>query len=131
LVRLQVGANTGYTQTIRLGIQSHSATAMGINMLNVLTHADAQNAVDSIDGALQMVSDQRAALGAIQNRLEHTITNLDTVAENLAESESRIRDTDMAQEMMNFTKYTILTQASQAMLAQANNLPQGVLQLLR
>jgi len=128
---LQVGANTGYTQTIKLGIVSHSATAMGISMLNVLTHADAQNAVDSVDGALQMVSNQRAALGAIQNRLEHTIANLDTVSENLQDAEARIRDVDMAKEMMNFTKFTILTQASQAMMAQANNLPQGVLQLLR
>jgi len=128
---LQVGANTGYAQTIRLSIVSLSAKAMGIGELNVLTHTDSQNAVASIDGALQRVSDQRASLGAIQNRLEHTIANLDTVSENLQDAESRIRDVDMAKEMMNFTKFSILTQASQAMMAQANNLPQGVLQLLR
>ena len=128
---LQIGANTGYDQTMRLNIGSLSATSLGVGVLNVLDHVNAQNAIASIDGALQRVSDQRALFGATQNRLEHTIANLDTVAENLQDAESRIRDADMAKEMMAFTKYTILTQASQAMLAQANNLPQGVLQLLR
>ncbi|MCL2099057.1 MAG: hypothetical protein FWH24_01290 [Oscillospiraceae bacterium] len=78
-----------------------------------------------------MVSDQRAELGAVQNRLEHTIANVDTVAENLQDAESRLRDADMAKEMMAFTKFSILHQSSQAMLAQSMNIPQGVLQLLR
>ena len=85
----------------------------------------------AINSAIEQVSTQRSALGAVQNRLEHTIKNLDTSAENLQASESRIRDVDMAKEMMNFTKNNILTQAAQAMLAQANQAPQGVLQLLR
>ena len=128
---LQVGANTGYAQTVRVGIVQLSTAALGISELSMLSHADAQNAISAIDGATQIVSDQRAVLGAIQNRLDHTIANLDTVAENLAEAESRLRDADMAKEMMEFTKHSILLQSSQAMLAQAYNLPQGVLQLLR
>jgi flagellin-like hook-associated protein FlgL len=128
---LQVGANTGYEQTMRLAIGSLSATSLGIGELNVLDHVNAQNSIASVETAIQLVSNTRASLGAIQNRLEHTIANLDTVSENLQDAESRIRDVDMAKEMMNFTKFTILTQASQAMMAQANNLPQGVLQLLR
>jgi flagellin-like hook-associated protein FlgL len=128
---LQVGANTGYDQTVRIGIQQLSSNSIGISELNVFTHQEAQNAVASIDIASQIVSDQRATLGAIQNRLEHTMNNLDTVAENLQDAESRLRDADMAKEMMEFTKNNILLQASQAMAAQAYNIPQGVLQLLR
>jgi flagellin len=128
---LQIGANTGFDQTMRLSIGSLTATSMGIGELSVLSHVDAQNAMSAISLAIQQVSDTRAMLGATQNRLEHTILNLDTVAENLQDAESRIRDVDMAREMMNFTRFNILTQASQAMMAQANNLPQGVLQLLR
>jgi flagellin len=128
---LQVGANAGYSQTIQLEVGSLSAKSLGIGELNVLSHKDSQNATISIDTAIQRVSDTRAGLGAVQNRLEHTIANLDTVSENLQDAESRIRDVDLAKEMMNFTKFSILMQASQAMLAQANSLPQGVLQLLR
>ena len=128
---LQVGANVGYLQSARIGISSLNATSLGISALNMFSHENAQLALSAIDIASQLVSDQRAALGAIQNRLEHTIANLDTVAENLLQAESRISDADMAKEMMGFTKYSILTQASQAMMAQANNLPQGVLQMLR
>ncbi|MCL2096736.1 MAG: flagellin [Oscillospiraceae bacterium] len=128
---LQVGANTGYTQTIALSIRSLSAVSLGVAELNVSNHAKAQNAIAATEFAITQVSTQRAALGAVQNRLEHTISNLDTVAENLQDAESRIRDVDMAKEMMNFTKFSILMQASQAMMAQANSLPQGVLQLLR
>jgi flagellin len=87
--------------------------------------------ITSIDLAINKVSEQRADLGAMQNRLEHTIKNLDVSSENLQASESRIRDVDMAKEMMNFTKLNILNQAATAMLAQANQVPQGVLQLLR
>ncbi|MEN2774983.1 flagellin, partial [Acetivibrio clariflavus] len=86
---------------------------------------------EAIDNAINTVSSERAKLGAKQNRLEHTIRNLDTSAENLQASESRIRDVDMAKEMMNFTKNNILNQAATAMLAQANMVPQGVLQLLQ
>lgn len=93
--------------------------------------ASAQGTISTIDAALKTVSNQRSTLGAVQNRLEHTIKNLDTSSENLQAAESRIRDVDMAKEMMEFTKNNILSQASQAMLAQANQSPQGVLQLLR
>ena len=127
---LQIGANTGYAQTARVAVGSLSAVSLGVSELNMHTHQDAQNAIASVDGAIQIISDQRAELGAVQNRLEHTIYNLDTVSENLQDAESRLRDTDMAKEMMKFTKNSILLQSSQAMIAQANNLPQGVLQLL-
>ncbi|MDO4773082.1 MAG: flagellin [Bacillota bacterium] len=99
--------------------------------INILTQGSADAAIERIDKALKTVSDVRAGLGAVQNRLEHTIKNVDTAAENLQASESRIRDVDMAREMMNYTKNNILSQAAQSMLAQANQLPQGVLQLLR
>jgi len=127
----QTGANTGKHQTIDVGIRSLSSASLGIDNLKMDTHNSAQSGVASIENAIQIVSTQRAELGSIQNRLEHTVANLDTVAENLQSAEARIRDVDMAQEMMNFTKFNILTQASQAMMAQANSLPQGVLQLLR
>lgn len=128
---LQAGANTGRHQTIDLGIRSISAASLGIDNIRVDNHISAQATVAAVESAIQIVSTQRASLGAVQNRLEHTVANLDTVAENLQDAEARIRDVDMADEMMNFTKFNILTQASQAMMAQANSLPQGVLQLLR
>lgn len=99
--------------------------------VSVMTQADASKNITSIDSALNRVSSQRSELGALQNRLEHTINNLGTSSENLSAAESRIRDVDMAKEMMSFTKNNILQQAAQAMLAQANQQPQGVLQLLR
>ncbi|WP_048601375.1 flagellin N-terminal helical domain-containing protein [Rubeoparvulum massiliense] len=99
--------------------------------INVYTQANASKAITTINGAIESVSAERSKLGAMQNRLEHTIKNLDTSAENLQASESRIRDVDMAKEMMEFTKQNILQQAATAMLAQANQAPQGVLQLLR
>jgi len=99
--------------------------------IDVSSHEAANKAVTVINSAIESVSAERSKLGAVQNRLEHTINNLDTSAENLQASESRIRDVDMAKEMMEFTKNNILTQAAQAMLAQANQQPQGVLQLLR
>ena len=98
--------------------------------LDMTTPEAASAAIDSINKAIEKVSTQRAGLGAVQNRLEQTIENLSTTAENMSAAESRIRDVDMAKEMTNFTKNSILSQASQAMLAQANALPQGVLQLL-
>ncbi len=99
--------------------------------IQVNTRSAANTAITIINSAIELVSEERAKLGAMQNRLEHTIKNLDTSAENLQASESRIRDVDMAKEMMEFTKQNILQQAAQAMLAQANAAPQGVLQLLR
>jgi flagellin len=106
-----------------------TGTGEGINVSK--DTATAQAAITTIDDAIKLVSEERAKLGAVQNRLEHTIKNLDTSSENLQASESRIRDVDMAKEMMEFTKNNILQQAAQAMLAQANQAPQGVLQLLR
>ncbi|NFD17076.1 flagellin, partial [Clostridium botulinum] len=91
----------------------------------------ARKTIDSVNEAIKKVSTQRSKLGAFQNRLEHTISNLDNASENLQAAESRVRDVDMAKEMMNFSKNNILQQAAQAMLAQANQAPQGVLQLLR
>ena len=132
-ISLQIGANTG--QNMVLGIENMKADALGIrngnNAVDVTTSTKASAAVNSINTALEKVSAQRSQLGAFQNRLEHTIKNLDTSSENLQASESRIRDVDMAKEMMEFTKNNILQQAAQAMLAQANQAPQGVLQLLR
>ena len=98
--------------------------------LDVSTSDNAAAAIKVLDDATATVSSERAKLGAVQNRLEHTINNLGTSAENLTAAESRVRDVDMAKEMMEFTKNNILTQAAQAMLAQANAQPQGVLQLL-
>ena len=125
----QIGANSG--QKITVGIAKLDATELGVDALLLETNADAAAAITSIDAALTTVSEERSKLGAVQNRLEHTINNLGTTSENLAAAESRIRDTDMAKEMMNFTKNNILMQAAQSMLAQANQQPQGVLQLLQ
>jgi flagellin len=108
-----------------------SGAGLGIANVNISTQAGASAAITTIQNAINKVSSERAKLGAIQNRLEHTINNLGTAAENLTASESRIRDVDMAKEIMEFTKNAILQQAAQAMLAQANMQPQGVLQLLR
>lgn len=126
---LQIGANSG--ETLQLDIAGMDAGTLGVDALTVDTAANAGSSIDAIDLAIEDVSDQRASLGANQNRLEHTINNLTTTSENLTAAESRIRDVDMAKEMMNFTKNNILSQASTAMLAQANQMPQGVLQLLR
>src|SRR5699024_615593 len=102
-----------------------------INSSDVSSRATAEGSITAINNAIETVSTERSKLGAMQNRLEHTIKNLDTSAENLQAAESRIKDVDMAKEMMEFTKQTILQQASTAMLAQANQAPQTVLQLLR
>ena len=100
-------------------------------VMDISTKENANKALEVLDNALNKVSVERSKLGAVQNRLEHSIKNIDTSSENLQAAESRIRDVDMAKEMMNFTKNNILQQAAQAMLAQANQAPQGVLQLLR
>jgi flagellin len=108
-----------------------SATGLGVNTVNLKTQAGATTAITDIDNAIKSVSTARAKLGALQNRFEHTINNLSVTQENLTASESRIRDTDMASEMMSYTRSQILSQAGTAMLAQANQAPQGVLSLLR
>ncbi|CAK4835259.1 unnamed protein product [Aphanomyces euteiches] len=125
----QIGANRG--QTISFGINDMRTAALGLSTVDVSTAIGASKALDVLDGAIKNVSAQRSKMGAVQNRLEHTINNLQTASENLTAAESRIRDVDMAKEMMEFTKSNILSQAAQSMLAQANQQPQGVLQLLR
>ncbi|MBA2877244.1 flagellin [Anoxybacillus kamchatkensis] len=125
----QIGANEG--QVVGLSISDMTTTGLGIDSVTVTDHASAQSAIVAIDEAIRRVSEERGKLGAYQNRLEHTINNLKTAHENLTSAESRIRDTDMAMEMTNFTKNNILNQAAQAMLAQSNQLPQGILQLLK
>ena len=116
---------------MEINIGSMKAADLGVSGLSVSGNAEASNAISAIDQAIKNVSAQRSQLGAFQNRLEHTIANLDNASENLQAAESRVRDVDMAKEMMNFSKNNILQQAAQAMLAQANQAPQGVLQLLR
>jgi flagellin len=130
-ITLQIGAASG--QTLSLNAASFSLTAVhtAVSAYNLSTQTGAQTALSTIETQINNVSAARSYLGANQNRLEHTIKNLDTYAENLQASESRIRDVDMAKEMMQLTKQNILSQAATAMLAQANQAPQGVLQLLR
>ncbi len=125
----QIGANEGERMGIDLG--NMSAASLGVNNVLVTDHQAASRSISIVDSALGRVSEQRGTLGAFQNRLEHTINNLRTASTNLTAAESRIRDVDMAYEMINFTKYQILMQASNSMLAQANQLPQMVLGLLR
>ena len=127
----QIGANGVADQRVTLNVDDMSSSALKIANISVATRDGANKAIDVVDNAINTVSMQRAGLGALQNRLEHTINSLDVANENLTSAESAIRDTDMAKEMMKFTKQQILSQASQAMLAQANQLPQGVLQLLQ
>ena len=125
----QVGANAGDQLTVSIGDMKAATITGGVG--DIKTAATAQTALTNVDTAIKAVSTQRASLGATQNRLEHKISNLNVAVENLSASESRIRDTDMAAEMMQFTRSQILSQAGTAMLAQANQAPQGVLQLLR
>ena len=125
----QIGANSGQTMFISIG--SMKAEDIGVKDVDISTKWGAATAIETVNNAISKVSHQRSSLGAIQNRLEHTINNLDTASENLQASESRIRDVDMAKEMTEYTKNNILTQAAQAMLAQANQQPQSVLQLLQ
>ncbi|WP_336636188.1 flagellin Hag [Lysinibacillus fusiformis] len=124
-----IGANE--SQNLTLSIANMGATSLGVASIDLTTQSSANAAITTINTALESVSTERSKLGAIQNRLEHTINNLGATSENLTAAESRIRDTDMAKEMMGFTKNNILMQAAQSMLAQANQQPQGVLQLLR
>ncbi|QHT47988.1 flagellin [Bacillus sp. SB49] len=128
-LKFAIGANTN--QQMDLSINDMRAEALGISDIDVSNRDSANDAITTIQSAIETVSAERSKLGASQNRLEHTINNLDTSSENLTAAESRIRDVDMAKEMMEQTKNSILSQAAQAMLAQANQQPQGVLQLLR
>ncbi|MBM7690890.1 flagellin [Peribacillus deserti] len=125
----QIGSNTG--QNIQLAFKDMGTSALGVKDIKVGNQGQANVAIKAIDSAISKVSAERSKLGATQNRLEHTINNLNTSSENLTAAESRVRDVDMAKEMMTQTKNSILSQAAQAMLAQANQQPQGVLQLLR
>ena len=132
---LHVGADADMTNKIGVDINTMNSTFLGVKGLDVVGAANdngitATYAIDAIADAVQKVSDQRSALGAIQNRLEHTIANVDNVVENTTAAESRIRDTDMAEEMVTYSKNNILAQAGQSMLAQANQSTQGVLSLL-
>ena len=130
---LHVGADADLTNKINVNIETMNSAYLGIKNLNVTdkTGTAATYAVDAIADAVAKVSSQRSALGAVQNRLEHTIDNLDNVVENTTSAESRIRDTDMAEEMVNYSKNNILAQAGQSMLSQANQSTQGVLSLLQ
>ena len=132
--QLQVGALSG--QTIQIDISEMKLTKIGISSSDLMstgisTNSGAGKVMSEVQSAIDKVSTQRSALGALQNRLEHTIRNLDTTSENTSAAESRIRDTDMAKEMVTYSKNNILAQAGQAMLAQANQSTQGVLSLLR
>ena len=128
---LHVGSESASNNKISVTIESMSAAGLGIDELKVDTESNATSSIDTIEAAIKKVSSQRSNLGAIQNRLEHTIDNLDNVVENTTSAESRIRDTDMADEMVKYSKNNILTQAGQSMLAQANQSTQGVLSLLQ
>jgi flagellin len=127
-LQFQIGSNEN--QSIRLAMSDMRSAALGVDQITVDNHDNAKSAITTLDTAIQSVSAERSKLGAIQNRLDHTISNLGTSAENLQAAESRVRDVDMAREVMEMTKNNILSQASQAMLAQANQAPQAVLQLL-
>ena len=126
---LQIGANGG--QQLNLSIEDMRAASLGVSNLQVGTQSQANTAINVIDEATKRVSSERANLGAAQNRLEYTISNLDNTAENLTSAESTLRDVDMAKEMMEYSKNNILSQAAQSMISQANQQPQNVLQLLR
>ena len=130
-IELQIGANEGQTMNFTLDDMSADALGVGGNNVNLSTQDSAKTATTTIDAAIKKVSAARGRMGAVQNRLEHTINNLDTASENLQTAESRIRDTDMAEEMVNYSKNNILAQAGQSMLAQANQSNQGVLTLLQ
>ena len=126
---LQVGSLSG--QSIGISISNMNASSLGVSGLKVSSFSQAGTSMSKIQAAIDKVSTQRSKLGALQNRLEHTINNLDTTAENTQAAESRVRDTDMASEMVQYSKNNILTQAGQSMLAQANQQTQGVLSLLQ
>lgn len=130
-LQLQIGDTADAHNKVSVKVDDMSSKGLGIDDISVADADSAASAIDTIKAAINTVSTNRANLGALQNRLEHTINNLDVTAENMSSANSRIRDTDMAKEMMNYTKMNVLTQAAQAMLAQANQQPQSILQLLQ
>ena len=130
-MQLQIGDTADSFNQLKVSIGDMSSAALGVDKVDISTQDGAAKAIDIIKNAIDRVSSQRASLGATQNRLEYTINNLDTASENLQSANSRIRDTDMAKMMMEYTKMNVLTQSAQAMLAQANQQPQSVLQLLQ
>ncbi|HJD45802.1 MAG TPA: flagellin [Candidatus Mediterraneibacter norfolkensis] len=128
---LQIGDTSDDFNRMTVSVGAMNSASLGLDRISIANQEDAADAVNVIKNAINMVSSTRGDLGAIQNRLEHTINNLSVTTENMTSAESRIRDVDMAEEMMAYTKNNILVQSSQAMLAQANQIPQGVLQLLQ
>lgn len=128
-LEFHIGANIG--QTTRIGVDAMGASELGVENVSIISVIKAQDAIGQIDRAIAGIADERSALGAVQNRLEHTINNLNVASENLSASESRIRDVDMASEMTQYTRHQIMMQAGVAMLAQANMSPQIILQLLQ
>ena len=130
-LKLQIGAAAKADQQVTLSIGDMSAEGLAINTVDVSTQDAALASIQTIEDAINKVSGTRADLGALQNRLEHTVNNLGVTSENLTSAESRIRDVDMAKEMMEMTKNNVLTQAAQSMLAQANTQPQSILKLLQ
>ena len=127
--KLQIGANEG--QTVSISIGSTTATALSVDNIDLTSHESAGAGITTVQNGIEQLSEIRSFLGAVQNRLEHTVANLDTTSENTQAAESRIRDVDMAKEMVSFSKYSILAQAGQSMLAQANTQTQGVMNLLQ
>ena len=128
---LQVGSESTSQNQINVVVKAMDATGLGVNAVSVSSADDAKDAIDSIKTAITTLNEQRADLGAQQNRLEHTINNLNNVVENTTSAEASIRDTDMATEMVRYSNNNILAQAGQAMLAQANQSNQGVMSLLQ
>ena len=129
-LNLQIGDTAEDFNQMNVSIGDMHTSALGIDGVNIGNQEDARAAIDVIKDAINYVSGVRGDLGAIQNRLDHTANNLSVMAENIQDAESTIRDTDVAEEMMSYVKNNILVQSAQAMLAQANQVPQGVLQLL-
>ena len=128
---IQAGADAGVGIEIRIGAMNTRALGIEKDTVNILTEEASGNAITAVGDAIEKLSEQRTRLGAIQNRLEHTIRNLDNVVENTTAAESRIRDADMAKEMVEHAKNNILMQVSQSMLAQLNQQPEFVLRLLQ
>jgi flagellin len=127
-INIQTGANSG--DNLEVNIPGITVSSLGLNQINVSNHSVASASIDTLDNAIEKVSELRSNLGSYQNRLDHTINNLSNYEANIEASNSRIEDVDIAKEMVNMSKQQILSQAGTAMLAQANNLPQGVLQLI-
>ena len=131
MVTLQIGEKGTEIYQLTFSVGNLSSAALSIDGDAITSHGTATAAISSVNAAIKKVNEMRATLGATQNRLEHTINNLGVMTENIQDAESTIRDTDIADEMMAYTKNNILVQSAQAMLAQANQVPQGVLQLLQ